>query len=611
MSAGSHKKRVAAKRLAFLGEAGLPCLGTGGFHGENDAACAVRLSVAFLLTLCACGRALPPPTAVTNSHAVLACSGRIASIELHLDTVALPLGQKTKVTVSARAASGCVIAGAYEHPIALRASHLRLSANLLRDGRWTRSATVGWAPGDSGPSGTIVAQSDDAVASTTVAASSGFTYYDVGNNPQTDVMGSQIAASPRGQLFYGTIGPHTCSGGVCTSAQGAIGEFDPRTGKAKEIALPSEVRGVLFASDGALWMSGGPSRLIYRMEPGPLSTPAAILVPPPRSRHGKSWGAEYFAQDGDANVWFGDANGHRLLKIPVAGPYEESAIVAYEPPTGPAGTPRAMPYVSGLAYGRDGNLYVTDFNNGVLDRVDSANGNTIAQILLPQQRALGAGDSVRPRSAVATNGSIALSLFGSSTAVGSGAIDAYAFGKAIRTMRLPKIPAGSIPADLSFNGSYLYYADVFAFGVGIVDKRTGRSRFIPTQPFSDVERRFSPEGIAAMADGTAWFTCQNATPPPLQPLCIGHTVYLKRWSLFPGPSFDVDKGAGLGQIVGIMESPARNSGPFTARSSKPSVCSVSKVADHNFVVIGKATGRCKVTVTDASSRRASLSIRVI
>jgi streptogramin lyase len=540
-----------------------------------------------------------------------ACAHRVASIEVHVDAPVLPLGQRTKVTVSTHASPGCPIADTYDHPIALSASHLSLSTTRLRVGRSARSAVVRWAPGDSGPSGTIVARSDGAIARATVAASSGFTYYDVGSNPQTDVTGSQIVAGPGGELFYGTIGPQTCSGGVCTSAQGAIGEFDPRSGTAQEIALPSEVLGLSFTSDGALWISGGASHLIYRMAPGPIATPAAILVPPPRSRRVKEWGAEYFAQDGGANVWFGDANGHRLLKIPLAGPYQESAIVAYEPPSGPVGTPRAMPYVGGLAYGRDGSLYFTDFNNGVLDRVDPASGATIAQILFPQQRALGAAGSVRPQFAATTNGAMALSLSGSATAPGSGAIDAYGFEKAIRVKTLPKIPAGSIPDELSFNGTYLYYADVFAFGIGIVDEKTGRSRLIPTQPLSDVERRVSPQGVAAMPDGTAWFTCQNSSPPPLQPLCIGHTVYLKRWSLFPGPSFDLDKGASLSQVVGIMESPARNSGPFRVRSSKPSICSVSKVVDHNFVAIGKTTGHCTVTVTDAAGRRASLHIFVI
>lgn len=518
------------------------------------------------------------------------------------------MGQRTKVTVSARDPSGCRIAGTYDRPITLSASHVRLSATRLRDGGSAASVSVRWAPGDSGPSGTIVAQSGGAIARATITASSGFTYYDVGNNPQTDVTGSQIVAAPNGQLFYAANGPHTCSAGVCTSTQGAIGEFDPRSGKAREVALPSEILGLLSTSDGALWISGGVSQLIYRMAPGPLATPAAILVPPPRRV--KEWGAEYFAQDGSGNVWFGDANGHRLLKIPLAGPYQESAIVAYDPPSGPIGTPRAVPYVSGLAYAGDGKLYVTDFNNGLLDRIDTENGATTAQILLPQQRALGAAGSARPRFAAATNGGVALSLYGSATTT-HGAIDAYAFQKKMRAVALPNVPAGSRPDELSFNGTYLYYVDLFAFGIGFVDERTGQSRLIPTQPFSDVERRVAPQSVAAMPDGTAWFTCQNVTPSPLQPLCIGHTVYLKRWSLFPGPSFDLDEGASLSQVVGIMESPARNSGPFTARSSKRSVCSVSKVVDHNFQVIGNRTGHCTVTVTDAAGRRASLRIFVI
>ncbi|MBV8584252.1 MAG: hypothetical protein JO241_09670 [Candidatus Eremiobacteraeota bacterium] len=534
---------------------------------------------------------------------------RIASLRVSVGTALLPLGQVTSFQVIAKDAAGRVITGTYDRPIVLRAKGLQLSAMRVATSDQASALNASWIPSHVESSGTIAANADGHTANARVTAGTGFVYYDAGNDPKTDVTGFQIVASAGGRLFYGTLGPQVCSGVICSSAQGAIGELDPRTGKARQIALPSEVLGLLPTSDGALWIAGGAGHLLYRMSPGPLATPAAIVVPPPA--HAMSWGPRLLAQDAGGNVWFGDADGHRLLSIPLAGPYQESSISVFAPPNGPSGTPQAPPYVNGLAYGTDGNLYFADYDNGVLDRVSPSNGKTTHQLLLPQQVALGTKTSAQPRFLVSTPSGLMLSLFGSSTKTsGAGAIDGYAYRSALSFVKLPSVPAGSIPDSLSAKGSLVYYADVFTHALGVLDVTSRKSRLIPTQPFLAVDQRVSPNGVAAMADGSAWFTCEN-NATPLQPVCIGHTVYLSDWSLFPGPAFNLGLGRTQSQVVGIMESPSQDSGPFAARSSTPKICSVSTVADHNFVVTGKTGGRCTVTVTDAKRAKRKLDVLVV
>lgn len=569
-----------------------------------------RFALAFVFALTGCSVTAARDTLPSAFESAAAGVARVASVQIHASTLVLPLGQSAALSVVARDRGGRLIAGAFDRPIVLRSSSsLVLSSYRVINAHDAGALRVSWAPGASGASGTISAFAGGLPVTAAIAPSSGFTYYDAGDDPATDVTGFQIAASPDGKIFYGTLGPQTCTNNVCASAQGAIGELNPKTGKTRQIALPSEVLGLLFASDGGLWIAGGEGHLLYRMAPGPLSTPAAIVVPtPPPSV--TDWGARLFAQDGSGNVWFGDANGHRLMRIPVAGPYSETSIVVYGTPKGPAGTPRAPTYAGGLAYGSDGNLYVADYNNGVLDRVDPSSGRTTMQIALPQQRVLGSSASAHPRFAVLGANGIDVSMLGTSTTGrGNGAIDEYVSGTTVRPLKLTAVPAGAIPDSLSVSGSSLYYADVFVHALGYVDESTGRSRLIPVEPFTS-KLRYSPNGVAAMADGTAWFTCQDHTSP-LQPLCIGHTVYLDRWSLFPGPSFTVGTKPLSSQIVGIMESPARDSGPFTARADQRSICTVSKVTDHNFVVTGKSRGHCTITVTDAKNRHAQVSATVV
>jgi len=118
-----------------------------------------------------------------------------------------------------------------------------------------------------------------------------------------------------------------------------------------------------------------------------------------------------------------------------------------------------------------------------------------------------------------------------------------------------------------------------------------------------------PDFVAAMSDGTAWFTCYGSQPGVVP--CLGHTTYLSGWSIFPAQSIALF-GAGLQseQLVGVMESPSANSGPFTAASSNTDVCTVADLNDHNFNVVGTGPGACLVTVTDAHGVSQTINVTV-
>lgn len=567
------------------------------------------LALCIGLSACSTGASLPqssePARAVQPQ--TMRTGKRIASLSIRAAVEPLPLGQTTPFSVVAKDASGKVIRGTYDHAIELQAGGLSLSSSTVENSVQASQLHATWSDNVAGnAAATLVASADGHTATVYVQPATGFTYFDVGSNAYTDTSGFQIVLGPDDKLYYGTIG--TCSGNSCTQL-GAIGRFDPATGVASEIPLNSEVLGLLFTSDGALWFTGGAGHELYRLPPHTFDSRAlqTLMVPAPKQQ--STYTPRMLTQDDSGNVWFGDGGGGRVLRIPVKGPYRSSSIRAFVQPKGPHGTPQALPWVNGIDFA-DGTLYFLDENNGTLDAVE-ANGRTKAQMLLPQQRAAGSQVSVAPRFLTTSSGSLLLSFLGAprSATLSQGGIDRFAGRGRMMPLKLPKSPAGALPDTLSIDGNDLYYSDLGLHAVGFVDEASGRSRLIPTIPYSSIQVRESPNGIVAMSDGTAWFTCTNGSSP-FQPLCLGHTVYLSGWSLFPGPSFTLGAGKTHAQIVGIMENPSQDSGPFTVRSSNARVCTPSKIVDHNFTITGLQAGACTIEVTDARHRRASLTVTV-
>lgn len=588
----------------------------------------------FALSIVACsgnrsGTGFAPPSQQLPEE--VAAAGSIASIQIQLPVSTLPLGQQMTFAVVARNSQGRVITGRFDHPITLTGKHLTISPTTVSDSRAASHVTAAWTEAFAAQcdrratrnsrqraalAGSITATADGHTASAKLSPGTGFDFYAVGNNPNTDVSGFQMALGPDGKLYYGTLGPQTCTANFCYSADGAVGQFTPSSGKATEIELHSEGFGLGFTSDGGLWIGGGVvSEKIFHLSAGSFSASAlqSMTVPAP-SQGGIFAPGRAFTQDGSGNVWFNDGGGHRAFKNPIAGPYDGSALTAYALPSGPSGTLQFGANGQGMAYGGDGSVYLADFNNGLLDRIVPATGTTSAQLLTPQQQAFGATNSSEVRY-ITKNAAGTLFFSYLNGTNGLGGVDSLVPGSnTIKAIALPNAPSGRVPDSIGANGSDVYYADL-AGGLGFIDTATGKSREYPIEtlafqnaPSTTFQR--SPNGIAVLSDGTAWFTCAGGSTA--QPLCLGHTVYLGDWSIFPGPDITISGfGSASSQPVGIMEAPSADSGPFKVANNKKSVCRVSPVHDHNFVITGVAAGACTITVSDAGSVKASVQVTVV
>jgi streptogramin lyase len=361
-------------------------------------------------------------------------------------------------------------------------------------------------------------------------------------------------------------------------------------------------------------MGGSYSHYLFRLPPGQFSQSALIAIPVPPPATVFPYFIRQLTQDANGHIWFDDLRGGRLFKIPLAGPYVAASLTAYGLPKGPPGTPGITPSGQGIAVGNDRLLYVLDYLNGVVDQVSPASGLTERQLVLPQQETFGPNDSAYPRF-IAKDGSgkLYFTYIGDTTykpPVAPGIDELVPPSTAIKSVPIFEPPSGSQPDSIGANGANLYYADLYG-ALGYIDTATNQTRLFPT--FSVAQSLSSdyyetPDGIAAMPDGTAWFTCDNYKV--LVPECLGHTVYLTGWSLFPGPTFTLLTGSGNAQGVGIMESPKVNSGPFKAVSDKTAICSIGGLSDHNFYVTGLKPGSCVVTVTDIAHHAATLQIVV-
>lgn len=595
----------------------------------------IAIVLVFALSIVACsgsrsGTGFAPPSQQSVEEGSASVS--IASIQIELPLSTLPLGQQMTFAVIAKNSSGGIIKGRYDHPIRLAGKYLTISPSTVSDSRAASHITAIWNEAGVAEcdyrnlhnsrrrpavTGSIIATVDGYRARAQLNPGTGFAFYAVGNNPNTDVYGFPMTLGPDGKLYYGTLGPTTCNSSLCYSTDGAVGQFDPSTAKWTEIELHSEGFGVGSTSDGGLWIGGGfVSHKIFHLPAGSFSASAleSMTVPAPGP------GVDYvpgraFAEDGSGNVWFNDGSGHRVFKNPIAGPYDGSALTAYALPSGPSGTPQVPANGQGMAYGGDGNVYLADLDNGLLDRIAPTTGSTNAQILTPQQQAFGANGSAGVRYITKSGaGTLYLSVNQSPGGMFQGGVDSLVPGSTvIHEVTLPNAPSGKQPDAIGSYRSHVYYADPTSNSLGFINTATGKSR---SYPLEDVQYGLSanfqriPNGIAVLSDGTAWFTCYGGLTT--QPLCLGHTVYLSGWSIFPGPDITIAGfGSASSQPVGIMESPSKDSGPFKVVSSKKSVCSVSSVRDHNFVITGVAAGVCTVTVTDASSVKATVQVTVV
>jgi len=306
------------------------------------------------------------------------------------------------------------------------------------------------------------------------------------------------------------------------------------------------------------------------------------------------------------------------MKIPSGGPYTTASFTVYAQPSPPAGAggvgglhARTVNFASGvLVYG---------FPAGFVNVVNPSTGAVAGQYLTNLQTSLGASNESDLYDAGTDGTSVYVGQIGEVfSAYEVGALEAFTPPSGPFTT-LTTVPfVATEPIVPSAAGGIVYYADYAIGGLGFSNPATGKARIFPTYN-ANTGYFYNANGVAALADGTAWFTCYGNTSPAAPgetfiPTCIGHTIYTSTWGLWPGTSVAVfGAGANGAQVVGIMEAPSANSGPFTTSSNNTAVCTVTAPTasnDHNFTITGVAAGACTVTVTDAHSISQAINVTV-
>ena len=454
-----------------------------------------------------------------NAPMTLAIGGPIHSIAIALPSATLPLGQSTALDVTAKDASGATIVGTYDHPIILSAANLTLGAHSLANSAAASNVSASWNAGFAGPAATkITASADGKQGTATLDPGTGIAYYPVANKAATDAVEFKMTVGADGNLYFTSVGQAVCqSNGFCAPTDMAVHKFAPTTGVNSEIDLHAAgAGGLYYASDHSLWVAGGASQKIFRLPPNDFSAAAlqSITLPSPPPGAGIVNPRE-FTQDSKGNVWFVDASGHRVMKIPLAGPYTTAAITQYSLPRGPAGTPQYKANSRSIVTGSDGDLYVMDALNGVLDQVNPATGITSKQFATPQQVATGPGDIALLYSISSSPGGATLYVSdpGDSLEINNTSfIDQFsvASGK-YSNIALPVTFSHAI-SDQRLTGSQLYFADL-GWGLGVANVSTGKSREYPVL-LNGAQGASGglPDFVAAMGDGTAWFTCYGSQP---------------------------------------------------------------------------------------------------
>ena len=542
--------------------------------------------------------------------------GIISTIAIVPQTPILPLGQSTTLNVVARDASGATIVGTYPTPIALSATGLTISATSIADSTHASGVTIAWPYGAiATPSPvTITATGGSVTGTQTITPGSGFQLYQAGTNPINDFFGFKMIAA-NGKLYYTSGGQSTCTATLCTFSPSAVHQFDPATAIDTEIDMQGEMTGLKMTSDGALWIGGGinptPSAdpVMYRMAPGSFSAAALTTIAVPTASPSPKYAVRSFAQDASGNLWFQDLGGSRYLKIPVAGPYTSASITAFPMPTDAPGSPggkgkaRTVNFAGGsviLPMSSGGSVAVVNPSTGAVTGVFLSNSQkTVPQPLY---------DSVSPYDSTDDGTLVYIAFLGDwNFSVQQG--DLESFNPSTNTFTtLPSVsaPQGIQPTVPSVSGSLVYYADYVKNSLDVVNLSNNTARSVPIVPYGGSIFTL-PGGVAAEADGTAWSVCYGAFTP-FQPLCVSHTVYFSNWTLWPSYAVAVNgAGPSTATLMGIMEAPSANSGPFTVTSGNTAVCTISNVSDHNFRIVGVAPGSCTVTVTDKNNVAQSMN----
>src|ERR1700760_3251421 len=168
-----------------------------------------------------------------------------------------------------------------------------------------------------------------------------------------------VAPAPDGTVWY------------TAQSQGALGSFDPKTGKATQIGLGAEAapHGVIIGPDLAAWVTEGGQNAIVRVDP---VTKAVKLFPLPKEFPNANLNTATFDRKGI--LWFTGQNGVYGRVDPASG-----KVDAWKAPRG------VGPY--GITATPAGDVWYASLAGDHLVRIDNATG--AATVVEPPRRGAG------------------------------------------------------------------------------------------------------------------------------------------------------------------------------------------------------------------------------
>ncbi len=541
-----------------------------------------------------------------NTTVPLTLGGIVGSIAVTLaDPYAAVGSTGTTASVVAKDASGATIIGTYDNAIALSAgTGITLGATSIADSTHASGITATYV-GNPTAAITITASADGKTGTATLTPGSGIVRYALGNDANYDLSGFPATIGPDGKFYYGTYGARVCVNNLCSGTNGAVGQLDPLTGAVVEIPLTSTVSSLQFTPDGALWIAENSGGFIARIPAGSFNAGSVTAIALPGTGKPRS-----LTVGSDGNLWFSDTGNRKVGTIDPAGPYVTGSITEYVVPNGPVGTGQYYNQLGGIATGQDGNLYVADYYNGVVDQITTA-GVTTNQFITPGEVQYNPqhGNGFTRFIAAGTDGKLYVTSGGEGfTSPYNGRLDALATSGTFTNVPIPGFAYA--PDSIAAGHGVVAFSDLANQSLGMVAPGTYGVREFPiTDGFSFQSTGDAPNGVAIAADGSAWYMCYGATGVAGVGLCAGHMVLTPAWSVFPGRTVSLyGLGIQAAQLMGIAES--GDSGPFTYATTNAAIATAAADADHNFTITGTGVGTATITVTDAHARSMTIAVNV-
>jgi virginiamycin B lyase len=534
--------------------------------------------------------------------------GVIASITIAPANAYPPAGTPTSIplVVTAKDAAGNTIAGSYASPITLSSSGGGTS--ITPASVTSSSQAVVLAYDGTATSAFSVSASGPATATASIVPTTAAVLVPL---PEPSAVPFRMVRGPDGAYYFVDGGPTDSNGAPEVNAR--IGRFDPATNLTSIVTLASgrTPNDLVFTPDGALWVAtargasednttpGELARISPFAQSGLTEIPIAASIPEAAGDTTLAYVASSrlrtLAVGNDGLLYAADRGKEALLRQPIAGPYDGSAITQI--PVYNAG------FLNALALGPDGNFYVQDSNDETLTAINPTTF-AIQRFVYSNNRDL------YPRYLAFGSDGNAYATSLSNTLTNYGFLDRFTTSGADTEIALPS-PDVQPDSIITATPNLSYFSDIGAGGIGSVTT-SGAVQIWPIVGIGAFSYALPvPEGLATAPDGSLYYTTINGQ--------IGHLIFAQGWTVFPTGALSVNGTGAINEVlIGIAES--GESGPFTVTSANTAIATVTSppgngtpgaaTFPHNFVVIGNAPGATTIAVSDAHGRTQTIPVAV-